>query len=232
MTPANAFVTPDNIDRARSALYDSGVLLLPAVFDAEFCQAARVFMDAHQPDDRTESNYGGSELRIWDAHKRDQLMLAFWSACNGFVSALERKPAEAFTLLAIRNRPIPRDDEKLILGRWHIDSFRRQIKVFAFLTDTTNETGPFEFVPGTHSALFKARRLVNGDYITPGDVLTGKRSYARLDDALIDRLGENTAQPVPVLCKAGTVMAIDTSAIHRARPCTAGERYVLTAYFH
>lgn len=232
MTSADSFVNDENLGRARKALAGSGVLLLPEVFDREFCTASKLFIDGHQADERTESNYGGSELRIWDAHKRNALMSEFWAACNKFVSAMDGQPTEAFTLLAIRNRPVPADDKTVVQGRWHIDSFRRQVKVFLFLTDTSEESGPFEYVPGTHGASFKARRLMLGDYITPGDVVSGKRSYSKLDEALIDRLADSTTKPTPVLCAAGTVMIIDTSAIHRARPCIQGERYALTAYFH
>ena len=38
-------------------------------------------------------------------------------------------------------------------------------------------------------------------------------------------------RPVSVICKAGTMMVADTSAIHRARPCLEGSRYALTTYY-
>ena len=34
-----------------------------------------------------------------------------------------------------------------------------------------------------------------------------------------------------VFCGPGTAVVVDTSAIHRARPCIEGTRYALTAYF-
>lgn len=227
-----AFLTFENVRGARHALGSDGCFAVVEAFPSSFCQEVINFIDEHEPDKRTEVNYSGTELRIWDAQTRHPLLREFYDQCNVFTTALTGVDLEADTLLAIRNRTLDESDQKSRIGRWHLDSFRRQIKVFLFLTDTTEQSGPLEFLPGTHAAGFKVKMLGRGLYITPGDLLSGKgtRAYQRIDEALVERLSESGFVPVPFLCKAGTVLVIDTSSIHRARPCTAGARYALTTY--
>ena len=72
---------------------------------------------------------------------------------------------------------------------------------------------------------------LKGNYFKPRDIFGGTRTYAKLPDPLIDQLATRGYRSQPVLVSAGTVMIVDTSAIHRARPCRAGSRYALTAYY-
>jgi hypothetical protein len=232
MSSTISFANPDNIALARTAVRRTGVTLFPSVVDPAVCRAIIDAMNTEPIAQRTEVNYGGSELRIWDAQRHHELLARFAEECDQFVSGMEQKPTKAYTLLAIRNRPIAGLEPSLSRGRWHIDSFRRQLKVFLFLSDTSEATGPFEFIPNTHRQLFKLQMLMKGAYISPTDLLRGGRSYSKLQESLIEQFVQKGATPTPVICKAGTVMVIDTSAIHRARPCLEGERYALTAYFH
>lgn len=231
MQNGNSFVTLKNIQAARQALDEQGHLVLPQGYSAEACQEIIRYMDGHQPDQRTEVNYGGTELRIWDAHKRTPALQHFMDQCDVFLSCLQQTDMQGYTLLAIRNRALPAGDTVNMLGRWHIDSFRRMLKVFLFLTDTSEKTGPFEFIPGTHSKAFKARMILSGFYFQPKDVFSKTRAYQKLDDNRVGTLASKGYQSVPMLCKAGTILVMDTSAIHRARPCLEGARYALTAYY-
>lgn len=189
------------------------------------------WMDSYSSSDGVERNYGDTELRIWDAQKRHALLAGFWEQCNVFMSCLLNADTEAYTLLAIRNRALDPEDLGSRQGRWHIDSLRRQYKIFLFLVDVGDGTGPFEFIPGSHRPAFKAAMLLRGMYLGPGDFVSGRRRYAALDDERLERLTRDRRAPMPVTCLAGTVMVADTSAIHRARPCRQGTRYALTAYY-
>ena len=225
------FLNLMNVQNARKALKADGYLIINNCYSRDVCQSIIKSIDDHKPDDQTEINYAGTEMRIWDAQQRDRLLDHFYQECNMFMSCLLRSHTEAFTLLAIRNHPLDASDESSSVGRWHIDSFRKQLKIFLFLTDTTEVSGPFEFLPKTHTKSFKLWMLCNGSYFKASDIVTGKRGYARLVDTWVHRLGTKGYSPVPVICKAGTILVIDTSAIHRARPCLQGTRYALTAYY-
>jgi ectoine hydroxylase-related dioxygenase (phytanoyl-CoA dioxygenase family) len=222
----------DNIRGARQALKKCGYFTIEDAYPSSFCREVVEIVDSHVPDQRTEVNYAGTELRIWDAQKRHELLYHFYDQCNVFTAALTGMDVEADTLLAIRNRTLESSDQKSRLDRWHIDSFRRQIKIFLFLTETTEQSGPFEFIPGTQAVGFKTWMLARGLYIRPADLLFRKptRAYQRIADSVVEELAKSGIAPIPFICKAGTALVVDSSSIHRARPCTAGTRYALTAY--
>ena len=222
----------ENIRGAREGLGTDGYFVVQDAYPAEFCGQVIDLIDSHVPDQRTDVNYAGTELRIWDAQKRHPLLYEFYDQCNVFTAALTGSDVEAATLLAIRNRSLDAGDRESRMGRWHIDSFRRQLKVFLFLTDTTEQSGPFEFVPRTQAVGFKTRMFVRGLYVTPGDLISRKRTraYQRIDESVVEKLSADGFAPMPFICRAGTALVVDSSSIHRARPCTAGARYALTTY--
>jgi len=231
MNGASGFLDLVTIRKARTVLRTDGHLLIEDCYDTQVCKSVIRFMDELESRDKTEVNYAGTELRIWDAHKRAPLLADFYRECNVFLSCLLRRDTEALTLLAIRNNALDPSDEISRRGRWHIDSFRRQLKIFLFLTDTTEASGPFEFIPGTHARTFKLGGLLGGAYLKASDPFTGRRAYQKLDDDWVESLSAKGYRPVSVICKAGTMMVADTSAIHRARPCLEGSRYALTTYY-
>ncbi len=93
-------------------------------------------------------------------------------------------------------------------------------------------SGAFEFLPRSHRERFKYMQLLKGNYVTPADLFHKRRAYQKLDEDLVRDLAERGYRAKPVICRAGTVMVVDTSAIHRARPCLKGSRYALTTYYH
>ena len=148
------------------------------------------------------------------------------------LSEVEQTPTAAYDILAIRNRQIDTSATTLVEGRWHLDSFNRQIKVFVFLTDVTEESGPFEMLPGTQAMSFKVKEALKGNMITPSDLVKGTRSYSKLKEELIQALVSAGHEKKVFTVPAGTVAMVDTSCVHRARPCAQGHRYALTSYYH
>lgn len=230
MAQKNHIFENQNIEQARTQFEKQGFLVIENAFDQGFCDEVKSFMDHFNPAE-AQVNYGGSELRIYDAQKKNELLRDFFANCHRSTQALFGHSLTPQTLLAIRNKPIAADDTSLQKGRWHLDSFSKQIKVFLFLTETTEESGPFEFVPGSQKKFFKYKNLFSGRYIRPTDFLKKERRYQSLPDDYVESLSGQGLPARPLLCKPGTAMVVDTSAIHRARPCLKGERYALTAYY-
>lgn len=224
------FASRIDVESARAALAGEGAHIALGLLPESVCDQMISIIDAHQERARTERNYADTELRVWDAEHLDPLLRAFRDESDRLLTAIEGRSRRAYTLLAIRNRPVDTADASLVQGRWHIDSLSRQVKVFAFLTSTTAESGPFEYVPGTQSWSFKLRMLVGGHYLAPTDVIRGSRAYSSVSDNVLARL-KQTPAGVSVECPRGSIMVVDTSALHRARPCVRGSRYALTAYY-
>lgn len=104
-------------------------------------------------------------------------------------------------------------------GEWHRDSFRRELKALIYLTDVTEEDGPFALVKGSNSPwrIFRDALLL---------AKWGVRDPTRFKDAG-ERLGYHS-----IPGKAGTLVLFDTSSIHTGIPIKAGhERVALTNYY-
>lgn len=219
-------------DFIRKSVHEHGFFILPNVYEEKFCISAINFIDNYTDPNFLEVNYAGTEQRIWDSQKLDSLLGSFYEDCNNILSSIYKKEYIATTLLAIRNKPLLDGDVESRLNRWHIDSFNHQLKIFLFLTDVSEESGPFEFIPKTHRRLFKFSMLMKGNYFNLSNFLKeNKRKYQNLNEGFIQGLLEKEYKVKPVICSAGTMLIVDTSSIHRARPCKAKSRYALTAYF-
>lgn len=213
----------------RANVNRQGFAILHSRVTPEACEHIKAFIDKYPAKD-AEINYGGTEKRIWGSHTMDPIVQAFGELSDQMMGAVFNAQAQVKTVLSYSNYPIPAED-RLITGRWHLDSMRHQYKMFCFLTRTEERTGPLEVVPGTHRTAFKLAPLATGQYISPSDLGTGKRRYQKLDDQWVYAQCRKVGGSVPFLCDAGTLILVDTSAIHRARPCLEGHRYALCAYY-
>jgi hypothetical protein len=232
MTRNGDFLSLNNIQAARNALRTDGYLMIEPEYSSAACELIVRFIDDHGTDTESETHYGGTELRIWNAQRKDEGARHFYDKCNVFMSCLLGQDTEAYTLLAIRNKPLHTADKESRSGRWHIDSIRTQLKMFLFLNGSTKSSGPLEFLPGTHEWRFKLKVLCDGTYGKPWHFVgRSQRPYQRLSDEWVSGLAAKGHRPLEIVCRPGAVLVINTSAIHRARPCTAGSRYALTAYF-
>ena len=208
-------------------LKSKGYYFFDELYSNEFCQHAINFLDKNRGD-AIERNYACSESRIWGSEQKSPILKNFFDDSVLAYNQIFNKSKTGETLLAISNGPLASNDEHSRLGRWHIDSFFNQWKVFLFLTDANDNSGPFEFIPGTNTWSFRLRHMFR--YLNPINLpVNQSRSYSSLSDKWVCQLKETMPSKAAV-CKAGTVLIVYTNAIHRARPCYEGSRYALTTY--
>jgi len=103
-------------------------------------------------------------------------------------------------------------------GGWHRDNRGKQIKTIVYLTDVSEESGPFSFLPLSNQFDLQTR--------------DGIGKATRYDDSIVDRFcKENTIEPFKVIGKKGTIIFVDTSFIHRGLNIQSGSRYTYTNYY-
>ncbi len=223
------------VKKAKIAMQKHGYFLIPNAYPQEFCDEIKVEMDKVRTGLGIEINYGGSETRIWSAQKRFRGVKSFFDDSNQLISLISKQEEVAGTILAIKNTPLLEEDQKHITGRWHADSWSSQKKVFLFLSDTTEKSGPLEFIPNTHKFFFRLRKALEpGFFFNHFSIFkkSASRPYSSIADQKIEALFDKGYNVKSVLVKSGTVLVIDTAKlIHRARPCIEGQRYALTAYY-
>jgi len=221
--------TSFDYEKLRHSLRNSGYAILNYCLSKEICQDIMAFIDAY-PVSSAEVNYGGTEKRIWQSEHIHSGICSFGNFADEVMKNVFSVEVKLKTVLSYSNFPI-NDAESFTNGRWHLDSLRNQYKLFCFLTETKDTTGPLEIIPGSHKFIFKLRALMKGKYLSHSDLGRPVRKYQRLDDAWVQQEISNLGGSLPFLCEAGTLVLVNTSAIHRARPCSEESRYALCAYY-
>ena len=225
----------DRLNAAKQSMRQHKYALLDQLYPSALCRIICQQMDGFTAGPGIEINYNGSETRAWSAQKRSSEIAAFCAFADELISHINGYAKRAGTVLAIKNQALSAQDRRSPVGRWHIDSWRSQEKVFLFLTDTTARSGPFEFIPDTHRFGFRIKKALQPGFFFNLSTLLRRgapRPYQSIADDKIQTLFASGFAPKPVVVKAGTVLIADTSyLIHRARPCIDGERYALTAYY-
>jgi len=108
-------------------------------------------------------------------------------------------------------------------GSWHRDSYFRQFKSLLYLSDVTEENGPFQVVLASHDA----KKISSDSKSANLESMQCTFNQETVEKIIVDepdRLKTLTG-------KAGTVVLVDTSTIHRGLPLKNGTRYALTNYF-
>jgi len=108
-------------------------------------------------------------------------------------------------------------------GSWHRDSYFRQFKTFIYLTDVDESNGPFQLVLNSNNS-----KQIKEDAKT-GNL---EQMQSRFEVNEVERIVKDDPKRLHTLtAKAGTVVLLDTSVIHRGLPMRKGVRYALTNYF-
>lgn len=219
------------LNQAFTEVRERGFYVFTDLWKKDFCDHILTEIDALTKESGVEVNYGGSEHRIWNSQLKSRGIEEFEKFSNHLMSAFAEKQKKAFDILAYRNLPIQDDTPELIDGRWHIDSIRDQFKIFLFLKDVNSRNGPFQWIPNTHNFSFKLKQVLKGNYLRFSDILGKNRQYQNISDSEISMLLGKSYRKKECLVSAGTAIMINTSSIHRAKPCIEGSRYALCSYY-
>ena len=108
-------------------------------------------------------------------------------------------------------------------GSWHRDSYFRQFKSLVYLTDVSVDNGPFQVILGSHD-----RKNISNDSKS-ADLESMQCTF---NQETVKKILKDEPERLKTLtAKAGTVVLVDTSTIHRGLPLKNGNRYALTNYF-
>jgi len=109
-------------------------------------------------------------------------------------------------------------------GGWHRDSpVHHQTKAICYLSDVTDDNGPFQYIPSSNSKASVIGAYLKGIF-SPGQ-------YRFSETELNDYCSERGQEVVDMTAEAGTLLFADTKGIHRGKPIKNGRRYVLFCYF-
>ena len=107
---------------------------------------------------------------------------------------------------------------------WHRDAAGFQFKAILYLTDTSLDSGPFQYLIGSHT-MWRAA----ADSMVAG--ISDPRK-TRLTEAEIQLLTARGAEARAFPAEAGTLLLVNSAGIHRGMPLKTGARYALTNYYY
>jgi hypothetical protein len=208
-----------------TVLKKEGICIIENYWSREECEGARLEIERILVDhSEFIHSYSASDLRIFGAENlsneiacfsRDSLLINIASEYCKETSVV------AFTLAA----KLPHAIENRGSGEgWHRDAFFRQFKSIIYLNDVDISNGPFQFIKKSNKLWWILK-----------DLLVGNLNYMQYrigDDSVVRITRKNPLRLKSYPAKAGTLILVDTSAIHRGMPIELGVRYSLTNYFY
>ena len=201
-----------------------GICIVEKFWDADTCAAAMIEVERviEQYPQYVNGN-AKADFRVYGANNASALLNKFSEhpLLRRIASAYNRVPTRtAFTLAA----KMPASEGNHGSGEgWHRDAFLRQFKAIIYLSDVALENGPFQIIKNSHRPINVLR-----------DIRVGILRYmqSRLSQQEIDNiLAVDSTRLMTYTAKAGTLILVDTSAIHRGLPILKGTRYALTNYY-
>ncbi len=210
--------------RRLSEIERKGICIVPGFWSEQKCQEARAEVDRLivQYPDYVNPN-AKADQRIYGANNASALIASFSDDPEllALASAYNHKPTcTAFTLAA----RMPSSSGNLGSGEgWHRDAFLRQFKAIMYLSDVGPENGPFQLLEHSQRPEQIIKDMKRADL--------GYMQY-RIEEPQVARLvGQEPDRLRTFTAKAGTLILVDTSTLHRGMPIQAGTRYALTNYY-
>lgn len=106
---------------------------------------------------------------------------------------------------------------------WHKDSYSKQFKSILYLKDVNDNNGPFQLIENSNKNIFMLKLFLK---------LKDKFPNTRFSEKEISMLlTDRKNKIVNIKGKAGTLILVDTSYLHRGKPLKENCRYALTSYF-
>jgi hypothetical protein len=203
-------------------IQQNGFTVIPEFFDTDFCNSCIKDLD-WMFENKKEFVHTQSDLRIFGAEDLSENIFKFGNneLFNNLANIYNSTPtSNAFTLA---NKIFDSNEEFGSGGSWHRDSIFRQFKAIVYLNDVDENNGPFEVIMNSHTPKQIKKDEKSANY---------ESMQSRFNAEEVNTLVKQNPERLKTLTgKAGTVILVDTSVIHRGIPLKQGTRYALTNYY-
>ena len=217
----------ETVESIVKTLNERGYVVLEGYFSEEQCAAVRSEIDLllNNQKDNVETYDHNADHRLFGANKASELInKLFWidelltSVRNCYY---EHDDIVGCTMAA---RIDAKPNNTGSGGGWHRDMiYGRQIKSIAYFSDVEMQHGPFQFLTNSHKKSSILETIAKLDF----DAFHNR--FTEEEITQIQAIGDY--ETVTFTGKAGTLLLVDTTSIHRGMPIYEGSRYALTNYW-
>jgi hypothetical protein len=166
----------------------------------------------------------GAEIRIFGAQKISHHFHKYYN--NFLIKTLGEQvfKGKLSNLMIMANRIVAKKNNQGSGSGWHRDAFDFQYKSILYLNDTKINNGPFQLIKNSQNIF----NVIKDTYKYSLDF-----NNSRFTNSQINRLIKNEPERLKTFtAKAGTLLIVNTSSIHRGKPLKSNIRYALTNYFY
>lgn len=166
----------------------------------------------------------GSEIRIFGAQKISFYFQKYFD--NFFIKSLGEQVfnGKLSNLMVMANKIVAKKNNQGSGSGWHRDAFDFQYKSILYLNDTGSNNGPFQIIKKSQNFY----NVIKDTYKYSLDI-----SNSRFTNSQINKLINSEPKRLKTFTgKAGTLLIVNTSSIHRGKPLKSNIRYALTNYFY
>lgn len=218
-------LTPDESEILKTLKRD-GIVAIPNHFSKDQVQIMRDEYDRYV--DKHSFSCEEKERRVFGMDKLSPQVKSIFSDDNFSRNVCQAYLEEEMVLQSTMSARIDYEEgiEYGSGGSWHRDSFSRQIKSIAYLTDMTDENGPFMYIKGSHTipsilkVLFKLHRK---------DKSASERRYTNEDIEEVSKILGKEISYFP--CEKGTLVLADIRGLHTTRYLKGGHAYSIFNYY-
>jgi len=200
----------------------NGYAIISNFFDEELCKACINDMN-WMFENKKEFVHKREDLRIFGAEELSENIMKFSDneLFNKLANAYNAVPTRCGFTLAGKIEAT--GQEYGSGGSWHRDSYFRQFKSIIYLNDVDENNGPFQLVKYSHLPKKKLEDKKTAQL---------EEMHSSFNQENVEKiLKDNPKRLKTFTGKAGTVLLVDSSIIHRGVPLKQGVRYALTNYF-
>jgi hypothetical protein len=214
-------------DAVERSLETDGIAVVEGYWSAEKAEAGRKEIDrliAAYPE-AVHCRSGNSDKRMFGVEAVSPLLAEFYAdpflrSVGEYLGGLE---LYNFATLGAKIDATPENNGSG--DGWHRDGHGFQYKTILYLSDVGEGNGPFEFLPASHKQWRAAFDTAVGGL--------PEAPSSRYEPAAVDRLVRRFwLKRRDYRAKAGTLLLVNTSGIHRGKPLQSGNRYALTNYYY
>ena len=204
-----------------------GYVIIPNFYNKDMCNKFIVQIDKFINNNSAliSRDKANSDNRIFGAEYISPLFKRSLKKMMNFTNRVGRiylqQDISLFMMMA--NRVIYKKNNNGSGGGWHKDSFSKQFKSILYLNDVNETNGTFQLVKNSNNDFFMLKLILK---------LGKKFPVTRFSDSEINQFVKNKKKQIVNLTgKAGTLILVDTSIIHRGCPLLNGKRFAITSYY-